>query len=260
MLEIISTSYYSAEYLNFNYQLLKAHNPDLNFRWTVIQNSPEPELNLSKNFIVHPGPPRPDKNESAKIGSLHHGLALNQSIQYIEMSSRFVLFLDPDFFIIQRIQPVLDYMDKNQLEFFGAPYDNGKKKLIFGFPTAFCMFVDTNKVNLYADSFDFRAEAKDDEVTPYYTDVGYKIYSHFKPMSKYDIVLTNKKANKSVQGLYKLIVPDPTSQYFWNDKAWGLHTRMKMHCHDEAGRKNRTLYQVKTIRKIIREIRRVDQC
>ncbi|HEY0220782.1 MAG TPA: hypothetical protein VGC58_01010, partial [Candidatus Paceibacterota bacterium] len=85
--------------------------------------------------------------------SYHHASGLNLALK--EVKTRFVLILDPDFFIIRKnwIEDVLEYMTKNELVFFGAPYNPKRYMKYRYFPCIHCMFIDLDKVS--KSSLDF---------------------------------------------------------------------------------------------------------
>ena len=90
------------------------------------------------------------------IGSaaLHHTIALNLTKK--EVKTRFVLFIDPDFFLIKNnfLNEMIDYMQKNDVTLIGAPWHPKWYSKFRYFPCHHCMFVNTKKIDL--DLLDFR--------------------------------------------------------------------------------------------------------
>lgn len=264
MLDIVSASYGSAPYLNLNYELLRCKRP---FRWIVIDNSPFPEQ-LNPNFEVHNGPQGrvPKNDNSVGNGSFYHGLALDESIGYLNMSNRFALFLDPDFFIIPSIDTILDYMMMNDLAFFGAAYSNTKKALIRNFPVAYCLFVDTSKVNVYEDSFTFAAGGLNIQ-EDIYPDVGWRIYKYYSHYPNEYVIPhldespfdDHKFTKGNLTKLYKVDVPKPTTEYFWKGQPFAIHTRMKVEKFNKENRKLRIDNQIKLAGNLIRTVRKCSQ-
>ena len=79
-------------------------------------------------------------------GSYHHGRAMNLLVDYIR--SRFVLFCDPDFYIVKTgwVSEILKHMTAGGLAVFGAPWH---PKWVYKqryFPCVHCMFVDLERV------------------------------------------------------------------------------------------------------------------
>ena len=123
-LTICSVSFGSAEYLMSNWRLAKALNGEGLKKWIVIENSPaacETRLTTSSSpFSVVEGTEF-DSNHPTPA-SRHHGLALNKALGSVR--TRFLLMMDPDFYIVRKhwIQCVLKHMDQQELAFFGVPW------------------------------------------------------------------------------------------------------------------------------------------
>ena len=148
-LTICSVSFGSKHLLELNYELTTRLNlADRLARWIVVDNTPSEEGDRlaagDSRFDVHAGVDKPPPQKGS--GSYQHGGGINRALQ--EVKSRFVLILDPDFFIIERdwVPRVLAYMDRNDLAFFGAPWHPRWYRKWRYFPCAHCMFVDLNRV------------------------------------------------------------------------------------------------------------------
>lgn len=148
MLTIISVSYKSKAFLNTNYELVKALNPQTPFEWIVVQNTPEHELDedLSMDdsrFTMIKGPVlTKQEKESSFYRSIHHAKALNLALAYT--GADLILILDPDCFILMPdwIKTISTYMQKKQLVFFGVPYHPKYATHYREFPNAICLFID----------------------------------------------------------------------------------------------------------------------
>lgn len=152
MLTIISVSYKSKEFLKTNYELVKALNPDTPFKWIVIQNTPESDLNedLSLDdprFTMIKGPAlTQQESESSYYRSIHHSKALNLALNSTDAD--LILTLDPDCFILKPnwIQLCTKHIQKKKLCFFGVPYHPQYYTHYRGFPNAICMFINRSQV------------------------------------------------------------------------------------------------------------------
>ena len=118
-LTICSVSYHSGLHLAANFELTRALNGPV--RWIVAQNGPAEEL---PSFTVVPGAAPPTAigpgNQNIKVASYHHAAGLNATLPHV--TTRFALFLDPDFFVVPPLAKILDHMTGRGLAFFGAPY------------------------------------------------------------------------------------------------------------------------------------------
>ncbi len=255
-LTICSVSFHSGLHLAANYELTRALNGDV--RWIVAQNGPAEDL---PQFTVIPGaePPRAIAagNPNIKIASYHHALGLNATISHVK--TRFALFLDPDFFVVPPLVRILQFMRAGRLAFFGAPYaiDPAKPRRQ-DFPCAFCMFVDTQQVNL-AD-FDF---TPDSTRTDLMADTGIQISTKYAG-SPHDVVLPSYPAGatrfrhtpRQLQDVCPhQFVKASTDAYFWDDKLFGIHLHMKLHIYLQTIGKFATKLAAKadlaTVRQII---------
>jgi GT2 family glycosyltransferase len=148
MITIISVSYKSKELLEVNYNLVKLLNPNTQFQWIVVQNTPESELDkdLSMDdprFMMIKGPTLTKvERENSFYRSIHHAKAINLALSYT--NADLILTLDPDCFILMPdwITLVTKHMEKESLVFFGAPYHPKQFTHYRGFPTVICMFIN----------------------------------------------------------------------------------------------------------------------
>lgn len=151
-LTILSVNYKSKQYLDYNFSLTKNNNKKNNihkWEWIIVNNSLDEFENFAKlnnNFRIITGVEMPDLDKEIR-GSYHHAEALNKGLKYVD--SRFLLVLDPDFYIIRNnwIAEVLNYMVKKELAFFGAPWHPKYITKYRYFPCVHCMFIDLHKVS-----------------------------------------------------------------------------------------------------------------
>jgi len=147
-LTICTVSFKSTACLDLNYKLTEILNPSASVYWIVADNSPPGyKLDLSpehENFQIIEGAIFPDNQYAA--ASYHHAAAMNKTVQ--EVRTRFLLVLDPDFFIVRHnwIDDVIEHMIKNGLSFFGAPWHPSSFKKWRYFPCVHCMFIDLDRV------------------------------------------------------------------------------------------------------------------
>ena len=88
------------------------------------------------------------KKASVKGANYHHAAAIEKVLKFIK--TRFVVFLDPDFYIVQPnwIDKVVGYMIKNNLAFFGAPWHPRWYMKYRYFPCVHCLFIDLEQIPL----------------------------------------------------------------------------------------------------------------
>lgn len=91
--------------------------------------------------------------------SYHHAAALNAAMS--EVRTRFILILDPDFYIIRRgwVDDVTRNMKATGAAFFGVPWHPSWYGKYRHFPCVHCMFVDTSWVP--ARNLDFTPELRE---------------------------------------------------------------------------------------------------
>lgn len=156
-LTICTVSYKSASLLDLNLTLTKELNPTTDFHWMIVDNNndfPDGAPRGKTNVTVILGDPC--INQGRLKGSYHHAQALNKALDVI--SSRYLLVLDPDFFIFENdwVNTVLSYMSAKNLSFWGAPYYPNLTWKRRYFPTVSCMLIDLEKVR--PEQLDFTPE------------------------------------------------------------------------------------------------------
>jgi len=155
-LTIITVSYNSGFCLGQSWQLTRSLNEARDFHWLVVENTPSDStkgLQLEDaRFEVLPGILPPD------WASYNHAAGLNRALAHV--TTRFVLFLDPDFFLVRPhwIRDVLNHMQAQQQSFFGAPWYPTYAKYYRYFPGPACIFVDLERVR--KSELDWTPEAK----------------------------------------------------------------------------------------------------
>ena len=77
----------------------------------------------------------------------HHAAGLHQIIERV--TTRFLLVLDPDFFIVRRnwVADCLAHMQEHGLSFFGAAHHPSRPTKFRYFPSVMCTFVDLSRVD-----------------------------------------------------------------------------------------------------------------
>jgi hypothetical protein len=151
-LSICSVSFNHRAHLVLNHEWTEHLNPGRAMRfWLVAENTPAGLPRLSRRdagFAVREGAPR------VHLPNYQHTIALNALLA--EVSTRFLLVLDPDFFIVlpDWQAAVLDHMTRNGLAFFGVPWHPAHGDKYRYFPCVHCLFIDLHRVPRSA--LDFR--------------------------------------------------------------------------------------------------------
>lgn len=149
---ICTVSFHSKYHLEINRELFREMNTDIpSCDWIVIENTPLGEAGRldsgSGVFKVFPGIDIKEI-EGKYLPNYHHGAAMNIALKHVK--TRFVLILDPDFFIIKKnwVSEVISFMLAEDLGLFGAPWHPrwyGKYRY---FPCAHCLFIDLDKMKI----------------------------------------------------------------------------------------------------------------
>ncbi len=153
-LTICTVSYHSASLLDLNLTLTRELNPAANYRWIVVDNDDDFQVDEPHQFHLLKGDPC--SNHGRVRGSYHHAQSLNKALEHV--ATRFVLILDPDFFIICEnwIQDLLAHISSKNVSLWGAPYyphASWKRRYV---PAAYCMLIDLEKIE--KDKLDFTPE------------------------------------------------------------------------------------------------------
>lgn len=253
MLTICSVSYHSAPYLWLNKSLLLGDYS----KWLVAQNGPEENLT---GFDVIPGveKPKPKPGFVSQV-SFHHGAALNKILDYVD--SKYVLFLDPDFYLSVNVNKCLQHMQDKGLAAFGAPYyiEQGKTR-IQEVPTVFCLFLDMDKVD--RSKLNFSPDNLDNVIA----DTGYYSYKYLRTLN-IDAVVPSylgespiKHTDKSLKDYNLTKLKNQFDTYFWQNKFFGAHCHMKLHLREGKPEelKERTTSHLMEVEKMIKRIRNIE--
>lgn len=145
---ICTVSFGHARHLALNHDLLTRLNPREWGRvdWMVAENAAEGQPDRvvdTASFLVLPG-----SNERSRGASHHHASALNGLLPHVK--TRFLLVLDPDFYILRPgwLQEVETHMRHEGLAFFGVPWHPRYTENYRYFPAVHCMFIDRKFVRL----------------------------------------------------------------------------------------------------------------
>ncbi len=150
MLSIISVKYGSSVWIEQNLELIQHLNPDSNCNFFVVNNDSDPSFKPSPEIQVLPAVPRVLQ---ADKGSYHHAAALNSAVPLVK--TRFLLILDPDFYVIRSnwIEAVLHNMQALGLACFGSTWHPRWTYQYRYFPSVHFMLFDLKKIPL--ETMDF---------------------------------------------------------------------------------------------------------
>lgn len=135
-----------------NIEHIARNNPEGSYVVHVFDNGcfhGYPSVSIDLPLVVlHKGTPPDISKPKACRGSYQHAAALNRFIHEQEVQTRFLLILDPDFFILQKnwIKEVCKHMETCGLWFFGAPWHPKWFSKHRYFPCVHCLFIDTKYV------------------------------------------------------------------------------------------------------------------
>jgi hypothetical protein len=144
-LTICSVAFKARQCLDLNRRLVEALNPDSPVEWLLFDNNDDPAERLADDdqrfTVVRPG------RRDTDMG-YEHAVGLVSLFPHIH--TRFVLFCDPDCFIVRPgwIDAVLTHMQDEGLAFFGTPINPRRHNSYRYFPYCVCMFVDLERVPL----------------------------------------------------------------------------------------------------------------
>jgi len=161
-LTICTVSYESAGWLRLNLDLVRRLNPDSSVRWLVAENSPSDSAarlgRREPGFEVFEGAAR--ENRLYASASYHHAAGLDIIVR--QADTRYLLVLDPDFFIIRRnwIQDMITHMHTGNVAILGAPWHPKRTAKFRYFPCAHCTFVDLHKI--HKETLDFSPDYESD--------------------------------------------------------------------------------------------------
>lgn len=140
---VCSVSFDSQDYLQLNWQLTQELNNQQNCQWIIAENTPNWSASnkytmAGDRCLIIQGT-MPDPNLAP---SYHHAAALNKVLGFVK--TRFILILDPDFYIVRRgwIEEIIQYMKSRNLSFFGVPWNPRWYTKYRYFPCVHCLFID----------------------------------------------------------------------------------------------------------------------
>jgi hypothetical protein len=148
-LTIGCVSYKSASYVALNQRLTRFLNPATPVQWIVVTNDTKKPARIAPQLAsdtVLFGRVPVDRSLDFPKGR-HHAAGLHHIIERV--ATRFLLVLDPDFFIVRRnwIADCLEHMEVHGLSFFGAAHHPRRAAKYRYFPSVMCTFVDLDRVN-----------------------------------------------------------------------------------------------------------------
>ena len=141
-------------FIRSNIELSRKLNPNADIEFVVIDNGitgPQGigiEGDLDAEVIQ--GVPQSNDKPASCRGSYQHSEALNGYLQSTKPNSRYLLILDPDFYIVTTnwVNMVTTHMKDLGLAFFGAPWHPKWYSKYRNFPCVHCMFVDCNQIDI----------------------------------------------------------------------------------------------------------------
>jgi hypothetical protein len=153
---VITVNYCRSGILNQNLLLTSKLNKKCTFEWIVTENTPLDEQvlepTLSEGFRVIQGVDKPSQYYAP--ASYHHGLGLNKALEFVR--TRYLLVLDPDFFITRKeaLYEMIMYMKERNISLLGVPWHPRNSSKYRDFPCLHCLMIDTFKIE--KSSIDFR--------------------------------------------------------------------------------------------------------
>ena len=154
---------FSKNLLETSWDLARRLNAGVNFTWLVADNTSAGFTDKidEKKFIVVPNAPI---SKYHGLVSQHHASGINACMSYVK--TRFFLSHDSDFFIVRPnwIHETLEYMQRNNLAFFGVPYYVKDWQKYRYFPSVVGMFIDLEKIDRatidWTPEYAFKSEKK----------------------------------------------------------------------------------------------------
>lgn len=148
-----------------NFALIRCKNPAARVVLRVVDNSRHAgglPVSVNGQWDLVDGVSMDDQGiDRRSRASSQHGLALNRCLAQRPVETRYLLILDPDFYIYsaQWVSEVTAYMDAEELAYFGAPWHPRWFTKYRGFPCVHCLFIDTEKVDVAQLDFTPRPSA-----------------------------------------------------------------------------------------------------
>lgn len=147
-LTICTVSNSNGTFVKLNVSLTRALNKGSEPSWVVVENAqsePLPEPALGR-VVTARGPAADLARDERARGSYHHAAGIHRALDLAE--SRFVLVLDPDFYVVREgwVREVVEHMKRLRLAFFGVPWHPRWIAKIRYFPAPHCIFIDRELV------------------------------------------------------------------------------------------------------------------
>ncbi len=136
--------YRNRAFFDLNHKLTQALNIGTAYRWLLADNELSGNAVSGKHDLtIIDGV---ERTETRDRGSLHHARALQKCLDRVE--TRFVLAMDPDFFVLQQhwLKRIVAYAEKNDLAFFGSGWHPRWSYQYRYFPCVHFMLIDLEKV------------------------------------------------------------------------------------------------------------------
>ena len=215
-------------FVEFQIELFSDLNPGVGFRWHLgfLEDQVESNQLLTdrdniKNYIF--------KKSELKLKyvdnpSSQHGALLNLLLERIEKHhSRFIIIIDPDFFILKRnwIHNLLDYMENKSVAILGASYPETDCRLYYDFPTAYFSVIDLSLISI--NKLDYLPDEncmKMSDRTPWKSDSLPNLNGYSRVVSK------NNKLNEFLF-LLQSIFRWRNKQTFFRDTGWKVRKVFK---------------------------------
>jgi hypothetical protein len=143
-LTICTVSFHHAPHLRLNYDLVRRLNPNAKIRWVIGENSPlDSDRRLAPDEFADTTVLATESlGEEGMISAQYHIAAMKACLA--EADTRFVLLLDPDFYVLRPnwVADVISYMQQNKLAMFGAPWHPRHPRHYPNFPCVHFTMVD----------------------------------------------------------------------------------------------------------------------
>lgn len=145
MITIVSVLYRNRAFLDLNHRLTQALNIGSTYRWLVADNELRGDDTIGGqcDLTILGGVERTTTRDN---GSLHHARALQKCLDRVD--TRFVLSMDPDFFVLQPhwLERVARHAIEHDIAFFGAGWHPRWYYQYRYFPSVPFMLIDLEKV------------------------------------------------------------------------------------------------------------------
>ncbi len=144
MVTIISVLYRNRPLFELNHSLTQALNLGSEYRWLVADNELGGNtVSGQRDITIFDGVERTNTRDK---GSLHHARALQKCLERVD--TRFVLSMDPDFFVLQQhwLERIVSHAIKHDIAFFGSGWHPRWYYQYRDFPSAHFMLIDLEKV------------------------------------------------------------------------------------------------------------------